>query len=448
MTPTTLRVARRLGFGLGLAAIASACTDPLVPELNNPTLPENGTYANPSRALVEQLAIGLIAADRVDQGAFIRDAEILGRDAYNLDGADPRWTEEMLRGTFDAGGFGARFWLNQYAVVRSADVLLRSVVTASALSAEEIAATQGFGRTLKALALLRVYEAHGPTGMPIEVGLGPNDLKPMLCEGPALTALSALLDSARVNLLAGGAAFPFSLPPGWAGFDTPAAFAEFNRGLAAKVLIYRGQYAAALTALSESFVDTTASLDLGVYHDYGTASGDLRNPLFNGARTLRAHPSLLSDAEAGDTRRAKIGTGSEASLGGITSDLVFTIYTSNSDPIPILTNEELILLRAEANLGLGAGGLLAASRDINYIRRVAGGLAPRVHASVAAALDDLLYNKRYSLLWESASRWVDARRYNRLAALPLDRAGDVVHPNFPVPLDEVNARGGSAACTS
>ena len=445
MTPTTLR---RLALALGLAAVATACEDPLVPELNNPTLPENGTYPNPSRALVEQLAIGLIAADRVDQAAFIRDAEILGRDAYNLDGADPRWTEEMLRGPFDAGGFGARFWLNQYVVVRSADVLLRSVVTATALSEEEISATEGFTRTMKALALLRVYEAHGPTGMPVEVGLGPNDLKPVLCESPALVALSALLDSAKTDLQAGGDAFPFDLPPGFTGFDDPASFLEFNRGLAAKVLIYRAQYAQALTALSESFVDTTAALDLGVYHDYGTASGDLRNPLFNQARTLRAHPSVISGAEAGDARLAKVVVGEEASLGGITSNLEFAVYSSNSDPIPILTNEELILLRAEANLGLGAGGLVAASRDINYIRRVAGGLPLRVHASVAAALDDLLYNKRYSLLWESPSRWVDARRYNRLSALPIDRTGDVVHPNFPVPNDELNARGGNIACTS
>ena len=40
-------------------------------------------------------------------------------------------------------------------------------------------------------------------------------------------------------------------------------------------------------------------------------------------------------------------------------------------------------------------------------------------------LDELLYNKRYSLLWEGGYRWFDARKYGILDKLP--------HGNLPGP---------------
>ena len=38
-------------------------------------------------------------------------------------------------------------------------------------------------------------------------------------------------------------------------------------------------------------------------------------------------------------------------------------------------------------------------------------------AGVSAFVDELLYNRLYSLMWEQGTRWNDARRYNRLATL-------------------------------
>jgi len=61
-----------------------------------------------------------------------------------------------------------------------------------------------------------------------------------------------------------------------------------------------------------------------------------------------------------------------------------------------------------------------------------------------AALDELLYNKLYSLMFEGAHRWIDARHYGRLGTLPIDRPTgdppDVVFSTLPVPTDETNAR--------
>jgi hypothetical protein len=63
-------------------------------------------------------------------------------------------------------------------------------------------------------------------------------------------------------------------------------------------------------------------------------------------------------------------------------------------------------------------------------------------------LTDLLYNKRYSGLYETGMRWVDMRFYNRLDQLPKDLATHKVHANYPVPSNEWLARGGQSGCSA
>ena len=99
--------------------------------------------------------------------------------------------------------------------------------------------------------------------------------------------------------------------------------------------------------------------------------------------------------------------------------------------MPIIRNEELILLRAEANIGLG--NLAAAQVDVNVVRAAAG-LGPVV-LTASNALTQLLYEKRYSLFMEG-HRWVDMRRYGRLSQLPRDRSGDVILDKMPKPETE------------
>jgi hypothetical protein len=131
---------------------------------------------------------------------------------------------------------------------------------------------------------------------------------------------------------------------------------------------------------------------------------------------------------------------SSAGTPPLSSDLGWIRYPRPDAQIPIIRNEELILLRAEANNALGNG--LAAANDINLIRVRSGGLAANAGlaaATQAARLDELLRQRRYSLLYEG-HRWYDMRRFGRLAVLPIDRTGDVVHATLPVPLNEVLAR--------
>jgi hypothetical protein len=263
-----------------------------------------------------------------------------------------------------------------------------------------------------------------------------------------------LLDEANTHLGAAGIQFPFQLGGGFAGFNTPATFRRFNRALKARVDVYMGNHAAALTSLAASFLDPNASLDLGTYHAFSTASGDVDNALFDPAgRAILAHPSIVTDAQRKadgslDARveRKVTQLAEPRTVQGVTTDRRFTIYNSPEAPVPIIRNEELILLRAEANIGLGtAAGLLAAQDDINLIRSRSGGLPPRTFATAAEALDELLYNRRYSLLFEGGHRWIDARRHGRLGQLPRALPTHTVPSRFPYPESECLARSPAPA---
>nr|MBA3495751.1 RagB/SusD family nutrient uptake outer membrane protein [Gemmatimonadales bacterium] len=131
---------------------------------------------------------------------------------------------------------------------------------------------------------------------------------------------------------------------------------------------------------------------------------------------------------------------------GFSSELGWIRYPSPSSPIPFIKNEELILLRAEASINLNDLG--TALTDINTVRVTSGGLPPLLaFLDQSAATDELLYNRLFSLLYEGGHRWIDLRRYGRLAIspagnLPISRVGgaEVVFQTLPIPSDETGAR--------
>ena len=60
-----------------------------------------------------------------------------------------------------------------------------------------------------------------------------------------------------------------------------------------------------------------------------------------------------------------------------------------------------------------------------------GGLAPITAATAGDVVTEILYNRTYSLLFEQGARWVDARRYGRLAQLPKVNTGAIAELIFP-----------------
>jgi hypothetical protein len=61
---------------------------------------------------------------------------------------------------------------------------------------------------------------------------------------------------------------------------------------------------------------------------------------------------------------------------------------------------------------------------------------------------ELLYNRRYSLLWEQGTRWIDARRFGRMRDIPkAPPTGGNVAKVMPIPDTECAARGLAVNCT-
>ena len=123
-------------------------------------------------------------------------------------------------------------------------------------------------------------------------------------------------------------------------------------------------------------------------------------------------------------------------------------YAGISTPIPIIRNEELVLLRAEAEWFTGATA--TAITDLAAVRANSGGSngGTSVVAFAAPATDsqfvsELLLQRTLSL-YQEGQRWVDYKRLNRLAELgkfPQDTlAGFTVAPYSVLPNQECDSR--------
>lgn len=454
---TTHAKLSRLALVLGVIG-AGACSF----DIENPNTPDV-IGANPNRSEVAATANGILIATRADMADWALDGGIYGREAYRIDPSDPRFAQELMQGPLDPGSnaFGGDHWAEEYAAIRTANDLLAVIGTATALTPEEQSAASGFARTLQAYNFLIILDAHTQDSIPIDVGTDVTAAPaPFRSNADAYARVEQLLDQAVTDLTAAGtSAFPFALPSGFTGFNTPATFIKFNRALRAREAVYRGDFAGALTYLTQSFYTPGGALDLGVYMDFSPGPGDFANPLAidpqNGENF--GHPSLRTQAQlqpSGDpdlrfltklvTRPSRSGGTTDTDpVQQISSDLGWIRYPSPGSPIPMIKNEELILLHAEASIGLSDLG--TALTDINFVRTTSGGLAPLGgFADQNAALTELLYNKRYSLMFEGGHSWIDYRRYGRTADLKsFDRVGpppDVIFATLPIPTAEVLAR--------
>lgn len=445
----TIQLTKKAFVGLFTVLGLSGCGSLDVPDLNNPSLDD--FRERPTRPAVLTAATGLLLGHRAGVAApngYVAQLGIIGREAYVFDPADPRAVGELLGPTLDPGGpaFGGNHWTNPYLNIRNANALLDSLDKVPNTPDAEKEGLRGFAKTMQALDFLVVINTRDTEGAPIDVNLPIGQLAPIVGKEAVFERIAALLDEGHTHLENAGETFPFQLSPGFAGFNTPTTFRQFNRALAARVAVYRGRYPEALTALSQSFLNQTQPLELGIYHSFGTNSGDTDNGLIS--VNVFAHPSIVTDAELQDdgtvddrvvrklTRLPAVRTAAD---GKLSTEWRFRIYPTNNSPVTIIRNEELILLRAEANIGARNFG--PAADDLNFIRTTSGRLSPRLDIDETNALDELLKQKRYSLLFEGGHRWIDLRRYGRLDTLPRELDPDIApHERFPIPAAEMNAR--------
>jgi len=457
----------------GLTALG-ACGDLDIVNTNAPTVEElTGT---PSRAVLARAATGIFSQAYNDIATEIQFYALYGREGYNLLGNDPRETGEQIRGPADPTGRHAGVWINLYSAIRTINTYLTAVPVAVGLSPEEVKAANGFAKTMKAWHIHRLAVRTGALGIPLDVDQPITAAPaPFVSFQTALNAAATLMDEGYADLQAGGTAFPFTVAPGYTGFTTPATFAKFNRALAAKMAVHRATFvnctacwAQASTAMDASFVTTSGlpgSLSTGVNYFYSTAAGEPANPVSENLTNDRlwVHPSIVTGAQLRangqpDLRLTKKVTdaGRVKNLNDLISRYKPTLYnavgnpaTANlGSPIAWINNEELLLLRAE--IRWNTNNKQGAIDDLNLVRVNAGGLAPTSLTSASASdafVTELLYNRLYSLMWAQGTRWIDARRYNRLSSLPIDRTGDTLYPNMIIPAAECDSRGLPSPCT-
>jgi hypothetical protein len=439
-----------------LAVVAASCRQSDI-DITNPNSALAGAVAADPTAL-QLLATGLLVDQRQTRQAMITNTGTLGREMYTYTPNEGRNTTNYLVGIvvggvqkLDPAGFANGSWGGNYNTLRDLFNFKNTINASSALSAAQKSAALGFAETIEAQMLLEVLQTRDSLGLIVEIKDNPFELLPFVTRDSGYKYVLNTLDDAATKLAAGGTAFPFNLSPGYgtavagANFTTPTGFALFNRALKARAAANyatagggSAAWQAALAALSASFLNASATsraaFDVGVYETYG-ASPDTPNGLTQATNTtLYAHMSFQADAQLkangqpDDRYTAKIRTGLPARQGPVTGDgptsalstLGFSIWPTLSSPIPIIRNEELILLRAEARLATGdKAGAIA---DLNQVRQNSGGLPASTltpASSDDAIITGILYEKRYSLMMEG-HRWVDARRYNKLNTLPLD----------------------------
>jgi hypothetical protein len=471
---------RTLGVLAFAAVTAAACSQKDLNVLNPNVVTVEGAGSDP--AALQLSATGLLVDLRGITTGPPQTLGILGREAYNFTPTEGRNTTNYLVGITVAGtqkldpaGFATGLWGTAFNTRRDIYNYYKVVDGLTTLSAAEKAAAKGFAQTIEAIAMLQVAGTRDTLGAPIDILEDGTALAPFVTRDSLYKWILNTFDAASTSLAAGGAAFPFALHAGFAGFNTPATFNQFNRAMRAKASAYYATagggataWQGALTALAASFLNagatTRAQLDAGVYQIFSTASGDATNGLNPVTNTsLYAHASYTTDAQnkadgTKDNRYlAKIRTGLPSRSGPVTADgatsaastIGFNIYPTNVTSMPTIRNEELILLRAEARLATGdKAGAIA---DLNQVRVNSGGLAASTLTPANTndeILNGILYEKRFSLMLEG-NRWIDHRRYGKLAQLPLDIATGP-NKNFvaivmPIPQGECNSRVLAAA---
>jgi hypothetical protein len=461
-------------IALAAAIVAvGACKDNAV--VNPIDAPAADALGALTHASLQLLATGVLGQERASANAFsyLGEPGIWARDVYRIDASEPRFVQETLGGNPDPGSFsGSGAWNGYYTGQRAANTILLALPSASAaeFTTNEVSATKGFFRTLKALEEWRVIEMHDTVGATIQTD-DPQAVTDIRCKTAVLAYIASLLDSANTDLVAAGGAtsFPFVLPSGYSKFGRDygvvSNFILFNRALKGKIDYYRALdrtnptpalYATAITELTAALgagpgAVPASHFSWGPYYTF-IASGSENTPNSISDSKVRLNPKIQDSIQVGDTRASKIVPTTTLTGFGLSSSITYVgalASTVNQNaPLGILRDEELVLLRAQAEIE--SGQLANAILDVNSVRTNYG-LAPTTFATVAAGRSAVLYEKRYSLLFEGPQRADDLREYKMLNAAfrAPETATDPFNAALPIPRGELNARSLTVnpACT-
>ena len=416
---------------------------------------------NPTQKQINALGVGLQATMRSGLVDFYRNTGTVGREIVYSASTDNRYFNELLgtesanfNGANDPNGIFNTYYSAYSQTRRRAEVFIKAAETASVLNDAQKSGIRGFAKTVQGYSALNLLNMQGKNGIRetfSDLSSPGDQLKPgkFGTYESGLIAVKKILDDGAAELDKAGATFAFPLTAGWNNFRTPATMKRVNRAIAARVAMYQKDYAGMLPLLDQSFLDLTGSLITGPVFTFSTTAGDQTNGFFQGIDDSGAPYVVFNDhiasAEAGDTRvfgaTAKVRQRTTARQSGpsVSSTHEVRMYATNTTPVSIIRNEELILMYAEAKAQTGA--LADAIVALNRIRttyglRVLSAAKPTILTSKDGLIDEVLNQRRYSLFFEG-HRWFDAKRYGKISTLPLQTGTFKVFDNFNRPDAEV-----------
>ena len=452
-----------------LTLLASGCKD-------NPTAPSRDRVVAGSQQTLQALVTGAVAQERANAGggAYQLYASIMARDAIVPTINESRFVTEFYNTPPDPSDFiGGSLWTGFYVAIRAEQNVLKDA-SFTTLGAGDQAATRGFLRTLVGLEYIQLLEYRDQNGIVIQ-GSDAAKQDPIRTKQSALLATSALLDSALTDLnaaaSAGTTSLPFSLPSGYSlhgDYSQVANLILLNRGLKGKTEVFRAldpvapnaaSAAIAIAALDAALSDASNSpdqeyLNKGPWFEYNPSSPETApNPL--PSVTSLVTYNFVSSIAAGDVRVRKILPAGKLSLQGdsAANRLAITDPTNSANlsaPLPIFRNAELYLLRAQAEIA--GGDLTSATRDVNAVHTVEGGLPAYANfTGSAAAIAALLYEYRYSFAYMGPQHLDALREYQMLNAAYVSQPGmpgpgpatDALVQSLPIIQNEINARNGN-----
>ncbi|OQP55872.1 hypothetical protein A4H97_19965 [Niastella yeongjuensis] len=402
-----------------------------------PPPPPVDSLSNATKEQLDYNVMTMVLDMRVAMDAYFDAIGVVGREIYRFSSTEPRYTTDLL-GSGDVTLGNDKFyimvpWKARYRVITEALQLIKVAGKSTKITDAALRGYIGVAKTVIAHELLMNLNLTGANGIYINLAADNPASGPIVPQGAALDSIARLLDDSKTVLM--GAVLP-PLPTGFTDYVDVPGFLKVNRALAARVAVYRQQWSAALTALNESFFSMNGDLTAGPKHAFATFQGDILNPCFiakNASDNVRlTHPAFAANILPGDDRINKTSLRTSAkSQDGLTSNRDLWIYPVNVTSVPIIRNEELVLIYAEAKIQLSQ--FPDAIVALNRIRSAHGLTAYSGGVSQSALITELLNQRRYSLFGEG-HYWIDMRRYGKLNTLPVDRTNDDVWDKFPVPV--------------
>jgi hypothetical protein len=286
-------------------------------------------------------------------------------------------------------------WSKNYGIVKSADDILDNI-DALTFAPGTKAGLTGLAKLYKAMSYGYLIEAFEKISI---------DGGATFVDRPAaLSEILSLLASAKTDVTG------TALTTDFTGTILAPNFDLLNtiRTMQARYSLAAGSYDPALGFANEvpgtaSAVITFASADINPF-----------NNLFHGQKFFGAISTYRSNAEPGDTRVDQFTKAAVvAPLGGAT--LVETnVFLTDASPIPVFSQDELSLIRAEALARLNR--LPEAIAQINIVRGRAG-LGQKTSGDLptqAAVLDQVFSERTYSL-FATGLHWADERRFGKIS---------------------------------